>query len=269
MTPETPPPAPSAPADLATIEALVRDLLGAAHAQVRVALANDLLSAFAAALSRAEEAEAGWKVAQDEAAALQDALIDATKERDEAREQLSSTPRDAAALRLSDISEKADGYAESLRSVEALRSTMRIIAQNIRDVIAANYRAALASSPSPGRATAAVPAFSSNARLLRALAGACTCGVIGIGAQHASTCPAFHRASAAPLGPWTDADAAAIRREAAENSPAPRAPGPETAAPAHGWCENPKCRGGCGCTQTGICRCAPPATTTNEDLDHE
>ncbi len=54
-------------------------------------------------------------------------------------------------------------------------------------------------------------------------------------------------------------------RAALSSSPA-RASGAEDAAyPADDWCESPKCRGGCGCTQTGICACPH----SEEDRSHE
>jgi hypothetical protein len=40
-----------------------------------------------------------------------------------------------------------------------------------------------------------------NSRILRAMAASCTCGVIGIGAQHSATCPSFHRQPPPPLAP--------------------------------------------------------------------
>jgi hypothetical protein len=40
-----------------------------------------------------------------------------------------------------------------------------------------------------------------NSRILRTMAASCTCGVIGIGAQHSATCPSFHRQPPPPLAP--------------------------------------------------------------------
>jgi hypothetical protein len=60
-----------------------------------------------------------------------------------------------SALTLSDIVEKADAYADHLGSVEGLQGALRIVAQNVRDVIAANYRKALAS---PSRSETEDPA---------------------------------------------------------------------------------------------------------------
>jgi hypothetical protein len=57
-----------------------------------------------------------------------------------------------ARLTLADIAEKADGYADNLGSAEGLKSAMRIVAQNVRDVIAANYRATLLAAPAPSAA---------------------------------------------------------------------------------------------------------------------
>lgn len=50
-----------------------------------------------------------------------------------ARATRSQGPRDAEALTLADIAEKAEGYAAHLASVDGLQGAMRILAQNIRD----------------------------------------------------------------------------------------------------------------------------------------